>query len=103
MQCRLLLSSLFGFFLVGCSSSELSGAYQNALRNGQIYTVTFGAGHTIDIVSPSNGGHFPGTYQVEGNIIHADVGFAKENFKIVDPRTLETSWQGEIVQLKKQQ
>lgn len=87
--------------LWNCPSSELSGVYQRSWAR-QIYKVTFGPGHTINIISPSNGESFDGTYKIEGNTVQADFGWAKLNYQIIDSKTLHTNWRGTPVQLDKQ-
>lgn len=94
-------TGVLAFCLIGCSPSELSGTYEKSWGR-QIYRVTFRAGRTIEIISPSNGQSFSGTYKIEGGTVQADFGFAKLNYQIVDPQTLDTSWNGAPVRLKKQ-
>lgn len=91
------------FALSGCGKSappELSGTYYGSAE-GRPYTVTFLPGHACRLVSPSNGETFSGTYTIEGKTTVVDFGFSKEIYEIVDDATLNTTWQGRSVVLKK--
>lgn len=94
-------ADVLAFCLIGCGPSELSGIYEKSWGR-QIYRATFRAGRTIEIISPSNGQSFSGTYKIEGGTVLADFGFAKLNYQIVDSQTLDTNWAGTPVRLKKQ-
>jgi hypothetical protein len=103
LRLLLLVFGILALTLAGCSASkptELSGTYQGSIGRNP-YTVTFLAGHACRVISPSNGETFSGTYKIEGTTVVVDFGFDKEIYQIADDKTLDTSWQGTSVQLKK--
>jgi hypothetical protein len=84
----------------GQTGAAFLGVYRGTVR-GRVYEVRFIEGDAFTLISPSNGQSFSGTYTINGKTVIADMGFGKEIYRIANDGSLQTSWQGEDVTLRK--
>jgi hypothetical protein len=84
----------------GQTGATFLGVYRGIVR-GKKYEVRFIDGDAFTLISPSNGQSFSGTYTIKGKTVIADMGFDKEIYRIANDGSLQTSWQGVDVILRK--